>query len=289
MHKISPGICTLKKPILAATLMVALTACTPKNKGIEWNDPRSLVWANECMERGEYDNAIEHYHMAMESGDWYVNTYNNLGAAYYMRGEYDRAIQYLNEVYEVDIRHGPALNNLGYALMQKGDFQGAIEFFSMAIMANNRYTNAHNGRGVSYLETGDFERAIADFNEAIKMGPGYAACYVNRGMAYQEMGDNELAARDFERAIELGGGGGKEVSVSYYIEGNAAQELQDYSLESGVTWRVPVPGGMATYQNHPDYYDYNYDRAFEIIPGHKDPGALLEKTPGPGTGAAESK
>jgi hypothetical protein len=108
-------------------------------------------------------------------------------------------------------------------------------------------------------------------------------------MAYLEMGDIELAARDFERAIELGGGGDKEVSVSYYVEGNAAQELQDYFLESGVTWRVPRPGGMATYRNRPDYYDYNYDHAFEIIPGHKDPGAFLEKARGPGSGAAESK
>jgi tetratricopeptide (TPR) repeat protein len=129
----------------------------------------SFQSGNYSYFRGEYDDAIFHYNMAVSSESDVGDVYNARGLAYLAQGKHDRAL---------------------------ADFDRALELMPDSAMV-------YNNRALVHLATGDYDLAIADLDRAIALQANFGKAYYNRGLAYQATGDYDQAIADLTQAVEF--------------------------------------------------------------------------------------
>ncbi|NQT07283.1 MAG: tetratricopeptide repeat protein, partial [Candidatus Omnitrophica bacterium] len=188
----------------------------------------------ECMDLGEYDEAIENFTRAIElDPEVPPVAYNNRAIVYMKIGEYKKALEDFTRALELDpddkmvqrnlgivrekLKKGEggegqkerpseeiiAKLRLGVSYLNKGDLNKAIKVFTEIITPYPNYAAAYLNRGVAYARLKDFDMAIKDFDKAIGLNPSYVQGYVNRGIAYMEKGKYAKAIKDLTKALEL--------------------------------------------------------------------------------------
>ena len=121
--------------------------------------------------------------------------------AHYLKGDYDQAIA----DYTVALQLGPAEAGLhidrGLAYEEKNDYERAIADYTQAIRIAPDEARAYHCRGRVHSARRDYERAIADFTEAIRTQPGWGFSYYLRAHAYEEIGKTVSAIADYREAL----------------------------------------------------------------------------------------
>jgi hypothetical protein len=125
------------------------------------------------------------------------------GDAKTVKGEYDQAIVDYDLAIRFDPYYSLAYYGRGEAYGHRGDLDRAIASFDEAIRLYPNFALAHVDRCAMYLGKGEAERAVAECGEAIKLNTGIAVAYLNRGTAYALKGDNDLAIADYDQALRL--------------------------------------------------------------------------------------
>jgi tetratricopeptide (TPR) repeat protein len=148
------------------------------------------------------------------------------GTACLDKKEYDLAIEYLNEALRLDPNYAAAFNNCGMAWLRKNNHEEAIRNIESAIRLDSSYAAeipVGNGteqrvvrarlqpinwfffatRGLARLRKGEIDEAIREFDEAIRLDPKSILAYAHRGKAWIEKKEYEKAVHDFEEAIRL--------------------------------------------------------------------------------------
>jgi tetratricopeptide (TPR) repeat protein len=237
----------LSKIIQVLPLLLIL-GCLKTAPDLFWRDAEEFGKGNQCLERGDYDCALENYDFVIKTDPFYGNALNNRGVVYYLRGDYAGAEKDFVSAVEADPDHAPAWNNLGWAEQERGDYRAALDSHSRAIQLNARFGEAYYGRGTAYYKLGNFKAAAKDFDTA-------------RVLA----------------AVEEGAGA---VRLVYYAQGNASQELQDFQDDrdaAGLIEPFPRPLLMNRSGKTLGDYDYGYDLALVIIPAGPGSGEMAEK------------
>jgi Flp pilus assembly protein TadD len=93
-------------------------------------------------ERGEIDNAIEHYERALAIKPDYAQAQNNLGLVLMERGRMDDATAHFQKALEIKPDMAEAHCNLGIALAGRGRIDEAIEHYRQALILATRQNNA---------------------------------------------------------------------------------------------------------------------------------------------------
>ncbi|MDR2151460.1 MAG: tetratricopeptide repeat protein [Helicobacteraceae bacterium] len=125
------------------------------------------------------------------------------GGAAYERGDYQEAVKQ----YSIAIKESPknphryAMRGVAYS--QLGKYSSAITDFNQAIKLGYSDAFAHFSRGFAYDRSGDYATAITDYTQAIKLNPSEAIYYASRGLAYQQLSEHSRAIADFDQAIRL--------------------------------------------------------------------------------------
>jgi tetratricopeptide (TPR) repeat protein len=157
----------------------------------------------EHHRRGEIDQAMDDFNMALKFDPTYATAYYNRGVAYYDKGDRDSALAYYSRAIELNPRYADALYNRGIVRKEKGDLDGAIADYDRALLLKPRLTVIWNNRGIARKEKGDFDGAIADYSRAIKLDGKLASAWNNRASAWQAKGDPTKALADYDTAIKL--------------------------------------------------------------------------------------
>ncbi|MEW6329472.1 MAG: tetratricopeptide repeat protein, partial [Candidatus Micrarchaeota archaeon] len=192
---------------------------------------------NEAYEKGDFDEAIENYNMAIVLNPNFSEAYFNRGLAYYNKKDFDRAIEDYDKAAEVDPKNAVIYNNRGDAYYRKQNFDRAIVDYDKAIALNKRYLKAFYNRGLAYACQQDYERAIEDFNKVVELNPNFAEAYHIRGLAYDYMQNYDKAIADYDKAIELN---------PNFTEAINHRELAKTKKEQGPSAGGEGGGGMAT-------------------------------------------
>jgi protein O-mannosyl-transferase len=126
-----------------------------------WRNSESL-WRHtlDCTS----DNALAH---------------NNLGSDLADRGEEDEALEHFREAVRISPCYTTARTCLGLALGRRGQIAEAAEHFENVLSLEPDNAKAHGGLGVALGKCGRLDEAITHFQEALKAEPDYAEARQN--------------------------------------------------------------------------------------------------------------
>lgn len=165
------------------------------------------------------------------------NPYSTTGDDYLKKGELDNAIKYYLMAVELDPYFAPAHYGLGNAYRAKGLAENAIEQYARAIRLNPDYAEAHINLGILYKSAGQLEKAIEHYSRAIKIMPDSPDAHYNIGNAYLLSGQIESAIEHYEQAISLKPNDPamhKNLAVAYQQKGMPEKAREHLSIAEGM-------------------------------------------------------
>ena len=153
--------------------------------------------------QGRIEEAMEHYHKAIQINPNYFEALNNLGVALAAKGRFDEAIENYRKAIQINPNYSEALNNLGVALAAKGRFDEAIENYHKAIQINPNFSEALNNLGIALAAKGRFDEAIENYRKAIQINPNFSEALDNLGVALAAKGRFDEAIENYRQAIQV--------------------------------------------------------------------------------------
>jgi serine/threonine protein kinase len=164
--------------------------------GITTNPVEYASKGIECLEKQDYDCAIENFTRAIRLNPQYSEAHNNRGIAHTAKGDYEKAFEDYNTAITLNPEFFYAFINRGKLYSDKGEYEWAIEDYDRAIRINSESPVAFYNRANAYASLRKFERAIEDYSRAIELNPKYELAYNNRSLAYSEIGEHEKSKND---------------------------------------------------------------------------------------------
>jgi tetratricopeptide (TPR) repeat protein len=176
----------VRKPVLAAALLLALGALTWKQCGmyadadtlwqttLRLNPQCSLAYLNlgvDLDEKGRVDEAVGNYRKALQFTPDLEEAHNDLGYAFLQEGRADEATAQFREALQIWPAFAEAHYNLGNALFQKGRVDEAITEYQNALQIKPLYMEAHYNMGIALGQKGRVDEAIDHLQKALQIAP----------------------------------------------------------------------------------------------------------------------
>jgi Flp pilus assembly protein TadD len=179
------------------TLWTHALACTAENPAA--HNGLGIVLAD----RGQVEEAIAQYRMALEIRPGHAEAQTNLGSALADRGQADEAIAHFRKALEIKPGLAEAHNKLGSALARRGQVEEAVAQFQKALQIKPECMEAHNNLGNALASRGQVDEAIRHYQEALEIDPGYLLAHVNLGDALARRGRLDQAMAHYQEALGL--------------------------------------------------------------------------------------
>ena len=216
----------LAKPAWLKTAILCVLAIV----GSVWTYERNQVWRDritlwqDCVKKspqkarpynnlgaaladnGQYNEALAHYHRALEINPYYPNAYANLGFILVKQGKVEEGITQLLKSLQIKPNDYETLSNLGVALLMQERYEEAGKYLSDALEINPHFAKAHNNLGVVRRRQNRFQESIDHLRSALKLDPDYAEAYNNMGVTLASQGRYEEAIKQFSAALEINPG-----------------------------------------------------------------------------------
>jgi Tfp pilus assembly protein PilF len=198
-----------------------------------------LLFANQ----GRIEEAMEHYHKAVQINPNFSEAQYNLGVALVAKGRLDEAIVNYRKAIQINPNYSDALNNLGIALTAEGRYDEAIKNFRKAIQINPNFSGVLNN--LAWVLTTSPKAELRDGTQAVQLAE--RACELTHygqpvfigtlAAAYAECGRFPEAVSTAEKAEQLATAAGlKELA------GKIRQLLELY--RAGKPYHEPAPTGQ---------------------------------------------
>jgi len=175
-----------------------------------------------CMEKGDYDGAIDSFRKILTL---YENpeVYYNIGYIRAAQKRYDesilafrraisidqkfaRAFEALGEVYlkiGLNDKAEAVMQRAGEIYMEKNMTKEAELAFHEVLKLNPNTTNIYNSLGILYRRNRDYPGAIQAYEKALRVNPEDENIFFNLGRALFEAGDPKRAKVYLQRSVEI--------------------------------------------------------------------------------------
>jgi len=154
-------------------------------------------------EKGQLDDAIAHYERAAAVNPADAEAQNNLGVALFGIGRADDAIAHYQKALEIRPDYAEASCNLASALLAKGDFDGAIARYRACLAAIPDHEEARYNLASALLRKGRADEAIIQYQKVLQMHPESADAHANLGSAWLAKGHVRDAIEEYIRALQI--------------------------------------------------------------------------------------
>ncbi len=154
-------------------------------------------------QKGQVDEAIQQYRIALKINPNFVATYNNLGSALLQKGRVEEAMVEYRKVLKIKPDSDIAHSNLAVILVSMGKMNEAMEQFQEALNINPNDADTHYNFGVILARNGQVGEAIDHFQMALKLNPNHAEAHNHLGLALAENGQLVVAITQFREALRL--------------------------------------------------------------------------------------
>lgn len=155
------------------------------------------------FQKGELDEAIEHYRTTLRMQPNFWDADYNLGSALLRKGQVDEAISYCDKAVRMQPNDPDAQVALANALFQKGRIDDAIVHYQKAVALRPEYFLAHYGLGHALLEKGEPGAAVEHCRAALLIRPDDADCHTTLGVALDEEGQSVEAIKHYQEALKI--------------------------------------------------------------------------------------
>ena len=175
-----------------------------------------------------YEDAINHYNMAISinpDNEWTSLVCHALGSLYAeIYGNFELAIEKYHMGIEADPKNYQIKLSLGDALMAKGDVENAIRAYCDAISCEPENFRAYSKAGLALWENDMIEEAMVALHKSIDLNPNFDIAQNNLGVIYLDgLGCAADALPFFERALEIN----PSYTLAYFNAGRANEMLDD--------------------------------------------------------------
>jgi protein O-mannosyl-transferase len=162
-----------------------------------WNDtiakdPNSWMahynLGNALNDRGQVDEAIDHYRKALDVKPDLAEAHYNLGNALASRGFVDDAIDHFQKAVKIKPDYVEAYINLGSALADRGQLDEAIAHYRNALEIQPNQAAAHYNLAMALARRGQINEAIDHFRTALEIKPDYTEAHNNLAIAHNNLG-----------------------------------------------------------------------------------------------------
>jgi len=154
-------------------------------------------------ERGETEEAIQHYEQALRINPDYAGAHNNLGNALLQIGRMKDANAHFQQALRIKPDFAEAEYNFGNALAQEGRVREAVKHWEQALRIRPDYAEAHYNLGTALAQMGKLQEAIAQYEQALQSKPDYALAHYNLGVALEQAGRPQDALGHYQQALRI--------------------------------------------------------------------------------------
>src|SRR5688572_4188200 len=205
------------EPILCAALLASLGFLTWQQCKM-YSDSDTLWWttiaknpqswmaynniAISLLQKGKTDEAIAHYHKALELDPNYGEGHYNLANALLRLGRTEEAVAHYEKALEIYPKNISARYNLASVLVQSGRADEGIAHYRKALGLNPKNAAAHNNLGATLLRLGRVEEAAAHFRQALTLDPSNGQANHNLANTLVQKGQLEEAVTHYKRALQ---------------------------------------------------------------------------------------
>jgi tetratricopeptide (TPR) repeat protein len=167
-----------------------------------FDDVSLNISGDNFYEKGEIQEAIKEFQLALKLDPNNVNVRNSLGVCFGLQSHYDAAIAEFNKAIAIDPDEYMALYNLGLVHLFVEQQDRALKFFLDADKINGDNYEVAFQTGKLYLETGNLEKCRPYLERAAKLDPksGQACRYLGDCYAAGHM--PEAAVSAYKKAIK---------------------------------------------------------------------------------------
>jgi len=144
-----------------------------------------LVQALECVEDGDYSDALNLYDLVLKEEPGNIHALIDKGATLQNLGKLKLAIRSYNKVLDIAPNHLDALLNKGAALHSDQKYFEAIECYDVALKIDKKCTMALAYKGLSLGEIGELQDAIKHFKKALSIDKHYDLANVSKNIAQE--------------------------------------------------------------------------------------------------------
>src|SRR6266513_4390938 len=155
------------------------------------------------VEHGQLAAAIVHYERAAAINPADAEAQNNLGVTLFGIGRTDDAIAHYQNALEIRPHYAEASCNLANALIAKGDFDGAIARYTACLAAMPDQEEARYNLASALLRRGRTDEAIIQYQKVLQMHPQSADAHANLGSAWLAKGRVRNAMEEYTRALQI--------------------------------------------------------------------------------------
>ncbi|MCP4399816.1 MAG: tetratricopeptide repeat protein [bacterium] len=214
----------------------------------EWAYKQGLTF----FDRGNADEAIRHFQLAVERDAMHLRAYLSLGDMYSMQQKYLLAESYYTKVLRYDPESVSAYTALGTMYRKMGNYRESLSFYrkileldpsnqfagEQIVHVTNELFDWHYKQGMAYKETGDVEQALVELQKAQSFYPDNIEFTVEIGDLFLQQNDYVMADSYFQQTLSqqpdyfpaIIGAGKVQLALRHYAEAlnyfQAAQELQ---------------------------------------------------------------
>ncbi len=183
-----------------------------KDRETLWRDtlrknPDSWIAHNNLgaaiQSQSKLDEAIKHYHQALQPKPDYALAHGNLNSALQSQSKLEEVISHYRRALEIKPDYALAHSNLGVALQAQGKFDEAISHLHQALQAKPHSVNALYNLATIFRLQGMVDEAIIYYRQALQIEPDSADVYNSLGIAFDSLGKVDEAVRHYRRALEL--------------------------------------------------------------------------------------
>jgi protein O-mannosyl-transferase len=167
------------------------------------NPMAQCALGNELARLGQYQDAIPHFHAAVEEEPTYADAFASLGTAYL----HLRETRLAEQAYEKALALNPNLIeprlNMGHIYILRDDPATAERIFAKLAQDKPEIPEPYWWMGLIRAKEKKLPQALLLFDQAIARDPTFAEAFNSRGTVKAQMGDIPGAYDDFARAVQL--------------------------------------------------------------------------------------
>ena len=149
----------------------------------------ALTW-RQC---GVYLNAETVWRDTLAKNPASSMAHHNLAIELQGRGQWDEAIEHYRLAVRYQPTHAKAQNNLGLALAAKANLPEAIACYRAALQSAPDFVMAHNNLAVALASQGNYAEAVAHLQKAAQLAPDSFGIWMNLGDTLKAQGKPDEA------------------------------------------------------------------------------------------------
>ncbi len=154
-------------------------------------------------QRGQAEEAVKEYRMALGLDPDYSDAHYNLGVALIRLNRVEEAERAFRDAIRLSPGDAPAHVNLATLLYGRSDWDAASVEYGEAVRLAPHDQGARLGLARTLVKKTRFNDAIAEFRRVLEIAPNSAVAHLDLANAYIRKGDFPLAIEEFREAARL--------------------------------------------------------------------------------------